>query len=334
MKSRIVYVFIVFFLLAGTRQGFSTQGFDSSSDVDWDEINFTIDGTCECPENYWDPVGIQYEYWEPFLVIDTSGRPYYSAYLGRSLNSSSSSSGSSSDTADSLWNDSSTSYSSNLSSGSLSTSALKNGGKNKSQDTIDNGESSFAQAHGWLIPILPLCSRSDYGMWWSEYDSMWQSDTLTATIEPEASLFANKISQLACMADAVAVNVGYPLDFMPWCVGSGGSAYPLTGHVSDDNTVQANSTIAARLIYLLNRLFMICDPAEAGGCGCSYTPVWVKSHYKMAVRRPGAAKVYPLGKSAMIYGSAINIPYQGVKGPNDQFMWVVYRKKICCTCCD
>ena len=338
MKSKTLPVFLVLFLLlaAGARQSFSdtsssTSGFDSSTDVDWDEINFTIDGICECDDPY-DPVGIQYEYWEPFLVIDTSATPYYSAYLGRSLKSSSGSS--SGDTADSLWDDSSTSYTSNLGSGSLSTSSLTNGGKNKSQDTIDNGESTFAQAHGWLIPILPLCSRSDYGMWWSEYDSMWQSDTLTAIIEPEAALFANEISQLACMADATAANLGFPLDELFWCVGSGGSAYPLTGHVADDSTVQANSTIASRLIYLLNRLFMICDPAEAGGCGCSYTPIWVKSHYKMAVRRPGAAKVYALGRSATLYGSGINIPYRGVKGPNDQFMWVVYRKKICCTCCD
>ena len=306
MKSRKLPVFLVLFLLAVPRQAFSTQGFDSSSDVDWGEIDFTIDGECTCPGNYWNEVGLKYEYWEPFLVIDTSATPYYSAYSGKQESSS----------------------------GSSFSSSILNGGKNKSSDAIDNGESTFAQAHGFLVDILTLCSRSDYGEYWSETDSLWQSDLLTAIIEPEAALFANEISQLACIVDATAVNIGYPLDYLSWCIGSGGSAYPLTGRVADDNTVQANSTIAAKLIFLLNRKFMICDPAETEGCGCSYTPIWVKSHYKMAVRRPGAANVYPLGKSALIYGANINIPYEGTKGPNDEFMWVVYRKKICCTCCD
>ena len=304
MRSKNLAVLFVLVLLGLTRQAFSAQGFNSMTDVDWSEIDFQIDGECTCPGNYWDPVGLKYEYWEPFLVIDTSATPYYSAYSGSQQTPTTGS------------------------------TSLTNGGKNKSSDTVDNGESSFAQAHGFLVDVLTLCSRSDYGEFWSESDSLWQSDTLTAIVEPEASLFANEVSQLACMADGAAANVGFPLDALFWCIGSGGSSYPLTGHVADDNTVQANSTIASRLIFLMNRLFMICDPAMANGCGCSFTPIWVKSHYKMAVRRPGTAKVYPLGKSAMIYGSAVNIPYEGTWGPNDEFMWVVYRKKICCTCCD
>ena len=65
------------------------------------------------------------------------------------------------------------------------------------------------------------------------------------SFHPEAALFANKEMQMACMLDAAAVNLGFPLDFMPWCVGSGGSAYPMTGHVDNDNIVQANSRRAA-----------------------------------------------------------------------------------------
>ena len=293
--------------LAVAWQAFAAQGFNASSDVDWSEIDFKIDGICECDDPY-DPVGVKFEYWEPFLVIDTSATAYYSAYEGGTSGSGS---------------------------GGAGIGSFFEGGKNKSQDTQDPGESTFAQAHGFLAMLMvPLCSRYDYGEWWSESDSMWQSDLLTATIEPEAALFANSVSQLACIADATAVNVGFPLDALFWCVGSGGSAYPLTGRVADDNIVQANSTIAAKLIYKLCRLLMICDPAMLNGCGCSPTPVWVKSHYKMRVVRPARAGTYPLGKSALIYGANINTPFEGTLGPEDQFMWVVYRKKICCTCCD
>jgi conjugal transfer pilus assembly protein TraU len=293
--------------LAVTRQTIAAPAFDPLTDIDYGQIDFTIDGICECANPY-DPVGVQFEYWEPFMVIDTSATAFYSAFLGGSLGGGV---------------------------GGAGIGSFFETGKNKSQDTQDPGESTFAQAHGFLLPLMvPLCSRFDYGTWWSEVDPMWQSDLLTATIEPEAALFANQVSQLACMADATAVNVGFPLDELFWCIGSGGSAYPLTGRVADDNIIQANSTIAARLIYKLCRLFMICDPAMTGGCGCAPTPVWVKSHYKMAVVRPGRAGTYPLGESAMIYGANINIPFEGALGPEDQFMWVVYRKKICCTCCD
>ena len=353
MKNKSVYL-IAFFLLAMTRQAFAgvtAQAFNQSTDVDYSQIDFTILGICICGAPPYMTEGLLYEYWEPFLVIDTSSAAYYSAYEGRSFNSS--------DSSDSLWGssggdsggggnetpeesggnqggtpDTGGSSSSNYTSNFGVIGQLTMGGKNKSQDAVDNGESTFAQAHGWLIPILPLCSRSDYGMYFTEWDAMWQTDTLTAIIEPEAALFANPVSQLACMGDAVAANLGFPLDSLFWCVGSGGSAYPMTGHVADDNTVQANSTIASRLIYRLNRLFMICDPGLGDGCGCTPTPIWVKSHYKMAVRRPGPASVYPLGRSATLYGAGVNIPYQGLMGPNDEFMWVVYRLKICCTCCD
>ncbi len=294
-------------LLAVTRQVFAAQGFNSATDIDYSQIDYTVLGACEC-DNEYDPVGELFMYWEPFMVIDTSATAYYSAYLGGSEGSGS---------------------------GGAGIGSFFETGKNKSQDTEDNGESTFAQAHGWLLPLMTeLCSRDDYGLWWSEYDSMWQSDLLTATIEPEAALFANKASQLACMVDAAAVAIGFPLDIMPWCIGSGGSAYPLTGRVADDNIVQANSTIAAKLIYKLCRIGMICDPAMTNGCGCSPTPIWVKSHYKMAAVRPGIAKTYPLGKSALVYGADENPPYEGALGPEDQFMWVVYRLKLCCTCCD
>jgi conjugal transfer pilus assembly protein TraU len=86
-------------------------------------------------------------------------------------------------------------------------------------------------------------------MWWSEYDAQWQNGRLSAIIHPEAMLYGNKAMQLACMTDAKMVNRGLPLDFMSWCIGSSGSAYPMTGHVDNDNIVQTNNTVASRLIY-------------------------------------------------------------------------------------
>ena len=291
------------FIFNSTAMGKSGEIFNLITDVHWGEIDFQIEGICICPRP--PPVffetGLIVSYWEPFLLEDTVSVAFYSAMLGSSISSS---------VIDEL------------------------GGKNKSSDAAEiANESTFAQAHGWLIPMLPYpCNRNDYGMWMSEYDAMWQNDELSAIIHPEAALYANKEMQMACMADAAAVNVGWPLDFMPWCVGSGGSAYPMTGHVDNDNIVQANSTVAARLIYKLNRIMMICDPAD-NLCGCNYTPVWIKSHYKLHTARPDDRSTHPIGKSAKFYDSGLNPPYTGAKGSNDEFLWVVYRKQKCCTCC-
>lgn len=291
-------------LLLGSKQasGISGTPFNSLTDIDWSEINFTIKGICICPRPppVFFKVGLIFSYWEPFMLVDTSAEANYSAMFGSFV-------------------------------GSPLIRQL--GGKNTSSDAANVSETTFAQAHGFLLPLMyNVCSRSDYGAWWSELDSMWQNDTLSALIHPEATLYANQASQMACMADAAAVNVGWPLDAMPWCVGSGGSAYPMTGHVDNDNIVQANSTVAARLIYKLNRIGMVCDAAPL--CGCMWTPVWIKSHYKLNAARPGIRGVYPIGKAAKFYDSGLNPPYMGSLGSNDEFLWVVYRLQECCSCCE
>ena len=284
--------------------GKSGVPFNPITDIHWDEIDFQVEGICICPRPppLFFEIGIILSYWEPFLLEDTVSVAHYSAMLGQSLGSA---------LLDEL------------------------GGKNKSSDVVDiANESTFAQGHAYLLPLMEgICKRYDYGMWWSEFDPMWQNDELSILIHPEAALYANKEMQMACMLDATAVNLGYPLDFMPWCVGSGGSAYPMTGHVDNDNIVQANSTAAARLIYKLCRIGMICDPAY-NLCGCNPTPVWIKSHYKMHTARPAnRSPAYPIGKSAKFYDTGLNPPFRGEQGPNDEFLWVVYRKQRCCTCC-
>ncbi len=306
MKTIKAYslIFLLTCIFTSSAVGKSGDVFNPITDIHWSEIGFHIEGICICPRPppVFYEIGVIWSYWEPFLLEDTVSEPFYSAMWGTSI-------------------------------GSFTLDEL--GGKNKSSDAVDiANESTFAQAHAYLIPLMvPLCNRSDYGTWWSEYDAQWQNDELSAIIHPEAALYANKAMQMACMADAAAVNIGWPLDFMPWCIGSSGSAYPMTGHVDNDSIVQANNTVASRLIYKLNRIGMICDPAD-NLCGCNYTPVWTKSHYKMHVVRPGdRSPAYPVGKAAKFYDSGLNPPYYGEKGSNDEFLWVVYRKQRCCTCC-
>lgn len=275
----------------------------NSEDVHWEEIELTFEGICICPKGWYTEEGEIWSYWEPFLAIDTVSEAYYSPYQGDYIGTS---------------------------------DLMELGGTNSSADAANvTNESTFSQAHAWLFTMMYYqpCEHRDYGMWISEYDSMWQNDELSAIITPESSLFASMAAVLLCETDAIAVNLSnHTLDFLPQCIGSSGMSYPMTGYTQNDNIIQANNLSASRMIYKLCRVFMICDPAE-NPCGCDYTPIWEKSHYKMHVVRPkDRSPAYPVGKSSTFYESGLNV--SSSKGSNDEFLWIVYRKQLCCTCCE
>lgn len=308
MRVKSVFLFFIMFLgINNSVWAKSGNSFNPSSDIHFEEVELQFLGICICPR----PPPIFYEegeiwtYWEPFAAVDTVSTPFYSPFMGTSIGGS---------LVDEL------------------------GGTNATQDSVSiANEITFSQAHAFPVPILNwmLCNRYDYPFWLSEYDSQWNSDELSMLIHPEAALYANLAMQMTCMADATATNLGATLDFMPWCIGSGGSAYPMTGSIQNDEITQANNSAAARLIYKLNRIFMICDPAESL-CGCRYTPIWIKSHYKTHVVRPGdRTPAWNFGVTSTYYNSGLNVPMAGSgSNPNDEYLWTVYRRQLCCTCCD
>lgn len=304
-------VFIITLLLAGfsMSSNWTKAGtpFNPVTDIHYEEIELLFLGLCICPRPapVFNVIGEMWSYWEPFAAVDTVSTPFYSPFIGVSTGSS---------LIDEL------------------------GGTNATQDAVDiANEVTFSQAHAYPIPILDwlLCNRYDYPFWLSEFDPQWNFDELSMLIHPEAALYANSVMQMACMADATATSVGYTLDSLPWCIGSGGSSYPMTGTIQNDEITQANNSAAARLIYKLNRVFMICDPSLSL-CGCSYTPVWIKSNYKTHVVRPGVrSPAWPFGVTSTYYNSGLNVPMVGGGlGPNDEYLWTVYRRQLCCTCCD
>jgi len=263
---------------------------------------------CPAPPPIFYRIGIPVSFWEPARMIETVATPYYFPSLGLGLNLG-------------------------LSKGFLS-------GGNHSLDDALPDQATFAQAHYLLFPVWSMLElltdfvcveHSGFDVAYiTELDPLWQDDELAFIIQPEALLFANPFAQMACVADSVAVNAGRPLESLFWCVGSGGSAYPMTGHVDDDNIIQANSTIAARLIYKLARQMLICDTG-LDLCGCTPTPVWYKPNYKLHAMRPAVRKkAWPIGKSAFFYGANLNPPYRSGKGPGDEFLWMVFRKRACC----
>ncbi|MCP3922729.1 MAG: conjugal transfer protein TraU [Desulfobacterales bacterium] len=205
-----------------------------------------------------------------------------------------------------------------------------------SDEKEDGNSATFSQSHYYIFPVWSLMeimtdsvcfqgsSKLDIG-YITELDPFWQSDSMAMLFQPEVLLFANPIAQLSCIADSISSNLGFPLSALFWCAGSHGSVYPLTGAVNDKNLVQAQMTIAERMIYKLSRQALIWDPA-IWACAAMPTPIWVKQNYRFQLSKPIRTLFsHPPGRSDLLWGSLKNPPTGG-----DNFTWIVFRKRLCC----
>jgi len=196
-------------------------------------------------------------------------------------------------------------------------------------------DATFAQAHYFIYPIWGLLGLlTDWACvesagfdvaYMTEFDPLWQDDSMAAILNPEAVLFGNPAAQLACIADSVSATAGLSLSPLFWCMGSWGSAYPLTGHMDNSLYVTANAGIAARMLYKMAREMLVCD-TNIDLCGCVQTPIWVKHNYKFQEGLPVRDfEAHPIGRSGLLWTSAKNPPFVG-----DNFAWVLFRRRNCC----
>ncbi len=257
--------------------------------------------TCPAPPPLFFRPGIPVSFWEPARYVETVKDPYCFPSLGFGL----------SDAGGFL------------------------GGGSQEQSNASVEASTFAQAHYFIYPVWSMMEllvdfacveHSGFDVaYLTEVDPLWQNDILAFILEPEAILFGNPTAQTACIADSVSTNAGLSMSALFWCIGSGGSAYPLTGHVNDDNELMANSTIAARMVYKLARELLICDTAVAL-CGCIPTPIWVKHNYRIHIAKPVRDFMcHPFGRTGLIWGPFKNPPLTG-----DNFVWQLFRRRSCC----
>ncbi|MBU0991718.1 MAG: TraU family protein [Proteobacteria bacterium] len=259
----------------------------------------TSSPVCICPMGPVFRMGIPLSFWDPSRLIETVKTPYCFPTVGFSKGSAN---------------------------GKLGGT---HGGGGNEEDS-----STFAQAHYFIFPVFSmlgvdsLCLEGmgfDVG-YITEVDPLWNDDELASIINPEAILFGNIIAQKACIADSVAANAGLPLDALFWCFGSHGSAYPMTGHVGDNDYVQANMTVAERLVSKLSRQMLIWDGAT-DICTQVIVPIVKKSHWRFQIAKPvKGSQVVPFGRTSLIWGAAKN----PTTGKGDNFLFVGFRKRACC----
>ena len=276
-----------------------------------DTPDLTSAPVCACPIPIppFVRVGITISFWEPARFIETVKDPFCFPSLGTGV--------------------------SNPSAGMLG------GGVKKSASGRGGfGSGVFSQAHYFIFPAWALMEvainsvcleNSGFDLAYiTEVDPLWNDDLLMAMLQPESVLFANPAAQLACIADSVSSNLGLPLSPLFWCMGSWGSAYPITGHHNTADYVQGNAAIAAKMIYKMGRQLLLNDTALSL-CAAVPTPIWIKQNYRLQIAKPVRDfTCHPIGRSDMIWGYGKNPPYSAAGNKADNFLWIVFRKRGCC----
>jgi conjugal transfer pilus assembly protein TraU len=164
----------------------------------------------------------------------------------------------------------------------------------------------------------------------SELDPLWDDDELSFILNPEAVLFANPLTQSACVADTLKAAVtGFGIDSLFWCSGSQGSVYPLSGsHANHSGGIDSSLALVHKLIFKLHRQLIAQDTSTPlAMCGGIPQPVLRKSQYKqqMMYPIPQNIKGYGLGAPSMVWGTGREFPYKG-----EDFSYLMWRKRSCC----
>lgn len=262
------------------------------------------DITCQCPGTYgpYDPGwGFIVTFWEPARMMDTVTDAGCFPALGTEID------------LDNNW-------------GYVGGGTLKRGVANI----------AFQHFHYYVMPIwgvldmftdIPCLSDEttfDLAMI-SEIRPDWGDDLTAMEIYPETALMANPATVLSCVADAVAATVKRPIDALYWCIGSWGTTYPMTGHITARDYVAANAGIAAKAMYMLGRNGLLHDRAM-NYCNATVSPIWQKTHWRLQESDPVADnRCHVIGEPGILWTDRKN-----PVGKQDNFAWMIFRKVRCC----
>lgn len=274
-------------------------GAEVASYGETDPTGQTTSPICICTGGTLPRLGVKIEFWEPSRIIDTVANPYCMMPLGAKI--------------------------AQPKPGTLRGGLIYQPGGNAK---------AFAQMHYYIFPAWKILD-----MFWdipclddkgfdvamlSELNPAWNNEVLALLINPEAILFANPVSALACSADAIAANLGRPRNELFWCMGSWGNAYPIAGSITSTDYVEANAGLAARGIYSMARMGLLMDTTP-DGCALTPTPIWKKNRYRLQMAKPVTQNgCQPIGEDALIWTKGASPTVR------DNFMWIQFKKVDCC----
>lgn len=213
-------------------------------------------------------------------------------------------------------------------------------GGNERSDTDGTGYAHY-QVHIFTAPIMGwvganigagLClspgSNLDV-MFMSELMFNWNDDSTSLLLNPEALLFANPASILACAADAVpASTAGFGIDPLFWCSGAQGTVYPLNGNRPGHfGALDSAINQMHKGMFMNHRLLVEWDTSTpAAMCGAYIQPMMRKNQYKYNIMHPVGMPAMGHGfGSSTWWGAGQEFPYQG-----EDYSFLLFRKRSCC----
>lgn len=264
-------------------------------------------GYCPAPPPVFERIGVNVGYWEPVKLVDVVRQPFCMQNLGISIKNS----------------------------------PTELGGETSSYGNIGH-KSSFYDVHWYEYPLFSLlqlivslsCGYTPLGLdiaYMTEFDPLWQDEQSAAIFSPEAALFSNPISALACAPEAAIQLFGtaLPIDALFWCLGGQGLAYPFTGQVdAEHSSIQAATLLMERFNYKLHRTGIVNETVGSNPANCMEfpSPMLPKSRWRYQMTSPIAlpSTCYPYGTTTVLWESAIEQP-TSIKN----FGFVNFRKRNC-----
>ena len=265
-------------------------------------------GVCPMPPPVFERIGLTIGYWEPYALSDVTRIPYCMVNMGFQM--------------------------------SLGVNQQAIGGKLHESAGATQDE-SFYWVHWYKYPVLYwLQLMQNVGClqagqfdvaYISELDPTWNDDQLSFILNPEAILFGNPITQLSCVADALAtsLNVGLPIDALFWCAGGQGSMYPLDGYVQHTFSHVSNAVLVSeRMNFKLHREGVIMESSGTYPAMCYQypTPILPKSRYRYQFTNviPEPYICHPYGTTTVLSEAGKDNPVTG-----QNFGLLNWRKRNC-----
>jgi len=263
---------------------------------------------CPAPAPEFVRVGLTIGYWEPFALTDITRIPYCMVNMGTQM--------------------------------SMGVNQQAIGGKT-SENSGAMQDGSFYWVHWYKYPVIYwlqiieglMCQQvGGFDLAWiSELDPTYNDDMLSFILNPEAILFGNPVTQLACVADAIktSTNFALPIDVLFWCAGSQGSMYPLDGYVQHTYSNVSNAILVdEKMNFKLHREGVILESRGEYPAICYEwpEPILPKSRYRYQFTNvvPESYICHPYGTTSVLSEAGKDNPVTGVN-----FGILNWRKRNC-----